>query len=66
MLKIDISILKTLPSLDKTVIMQIEPLAPLSMVCELPGSYYKNSKNTYKKNAMRTYRKSYWVAHRFI
>ena len=32
MLKIDISILKTLPSLDKTVIMQIEPLALLSMV----------------------------------
>ena len=49
MLKIDISILKTLPSLDKTVIMQIEPLAPLSMVCELPGSYYKTVKTPTKK-----------------
>lgn len=47
--KLDISILMGLPELNKTVILEIEPLAPLSMVSELPGSYYKTLKVPDKK-----------------
>jgi CRISPR-associated protein Cas5 len=39
--EIDISILFGKPDLDKTAIMWIEPLAPLSMVVSMPGSYYR-------------------------
>jgi CRISPR-associated protein Cas5 len=41
---IDISILKKNPVLNTKVILEIEPLTPLSMVSELPGSYYKTLK----------------------
>lgn len=37
----NISILSKEPILDKTAILTITPLAPLSMVAEMPGSYYK-------------------------
>lgn len=38
---IKLSILKRIPQLDTHVIMEIRPLAPLSMVSEMPGSFYK-------------------------
>lgn len=41
MKNIDISILKEKPSLDMKVQLIIEPLAPLSMVSDMPGAYYK-------------------------
>lgn len=47
--EIEISILQKTPSLDTKVFMVIEPLAPLSMVSELPGSYYKTRKIPDKK-----------------
>ncbi len=47
--KIEISILKKIPDLNTSVILEIEPLAPLSMVSELPGSYYKTLKSPDKK-----------------
>lgn len=46
---IDISILQNEPCLDCNVILEIQPLAPLSMVSELPGSYYKSLKIPNKK-----------------
>ena len=46
---IDITILKKEPLLDIQAILIIEPLAPLSMVSDLPGSYYKSSKIPSKK-----------------
>lgn len=49
MKNIDISILKEKPSLDMKVQLTIEPLAPLSMVAELPGSYYKSLMHPSKK-----------------
>lgn len=47
--EIDISILKKIPELNTSIILEIEPLAPLSMVSELPGSYYKTLKAPDKK-----------------
>lgn len=38
---IDISILKSVPNLNSHAILEIRPLAPLSMVSDVPGSYYK-------------------------
>lgn len=38
---IDLSILKQVPILETLVRMEIRPLAPLSMVSEMPGSFYK-------------------------
>lgn len=49
MQNLDLSILEKIPKLDLKVILEIEPLAPLSMVSELPGSYYKTLKNPNKK-----------------
>lgn len=49
MKNIDISILKEEPSLDMKAQLIIEPLAPLSMVSDLPGSYYKSRKAPSKK-----------------
>ena len=49
MLNLNISILQKQPQLDCTVILEIQPLAPLSMVSELPGSYYKSVKMPDKK-----------------
>src|ERR1035437_7588564 len=40
--KIDISIIFKKPDLDKSAILWIEPLAPLSMVVSMPGSYYRS------------------------
>lgn len=40
-MKIDLSILKRLPRLDVNAQLIIRPLAPLSMVSEIPGSFYK-------------------------
>jgi len=37
----DVNILENKPDLNKTVKFIIEPLAPLSMVSDLPGTYYK-------------------------
>ena len=39
---LDISFLFERPDLDQKAILTIEPLAPLSMVSSLPGSYYKS------------------------
>jgi CRISPR-associated protein Cas5 len=47
--EIDISILWGKPMLNSTVLLEIQPLAPLSMVSELPGSYYKTLKMPDKK-----------------
>ena len=46
---IDISILSKEPKLDVKARLTIQPLAPLSMVSELPGSYYKSLKIPSKK-----------------
>ncbi len=40
-MEIDLSILKRLPQLDVKAQLTIRPLAPLSMVSEMPGSFYK-------------------------
>jgi len=40
-MSIDIGFLFEEPKLDKTVLLTIQPLAPLSMVNSMPGSYYK-------------------------
>ena len=42
---LDLSILEKIPEPNLKVILEIEPLAPLSMVSELPGSYYKTLKS---------------------
>lgn len=47
--KIDLSILRKMPELDKRVVLAVRPLAPLSMVDELPGSFYKTLKHPSKK-----------------
>lgn len=49
MKEIDISILSREPNNTKEVTLIIEPLAPLSMVTDLPGSYYKSQKVPSKK-----------------
>ena len=46
---IDLSILRKLPELQKQAVLTIRPLAPLSMVSELPGSFYKTMKYPSKK-----------------
>ena len=46
---IDISFLKQVPSLTTEAILEIRPLAPLSMVSDMPGSYYKTLKKPDKK-----------------
>lgn len=46
---IDLSILKKLPELQTQAVLAIRPLAPLSMVSELPGSFYKTLKYPSKK-----------------
>lgn len=46
---LDLSILEKVPEPNLKVILEIEPLAPLSMVSELPGSYYKTLKSPDKK-----------------
>lgn len=46
---IDLSILKKLPELQTQAVLEIRPLAPLSMVSELPGSFYKTMKYPSKK-----------------
>lgn len=46
---LDLSILRKIPELNLKVVLEIEPLAPLSMVSELPGSYYKTLKIPDKK-----------------
>ncbi len=46
---INLELLKREPTLDKRVTLVIEPLAPLSMVNDLPGSFYKALKSPTKK-----------------
>ena len=46
---IDLSILRKLPELKTQAVLAIRPLAPLSMVSELPGSFYKTLKYPSKK-----------------
>lgn len=46
---IDLSILKKLPELKAQAVLSIRPLAPLSMVSELSGSFYKTMKYPSKK-----------------
>ena len=46
---IDLSILKKLPEVKTQAVLSIRPLAPLSMVSELPGSFYKTMKYPSKK-----------------
>lgn len=41
---LDINILRKPPELTKEIVLEIQPLAPLSMVSDLPGSYYKTLK----------------------
>lgn len=49
-MKTDLSILFQKPEKDKQVILTIEPLAPLSIVSTLPGSYYKSLDKPTKAN----------------
>jgi len=49
MKNLDLSILAKIPEPNLDVLLEIEPLAPLSMVSELPGSYYKTLKSPDKK-----------------
>lgn len=49
MKQLDLSILQKNPQLSISAILEIEPLAPLSMVSELPGSYYNTLKVPDKK-----------------
>lgn len=46
---VDLTLLEKVPELNKSVILEIQPLAPLSMVDELPGSFYKTMKSPSKK-----------------
>lgn len=46
---IDLSILQKEPKLDSRAKLIIEPLAPLSMVSDLPGSFYKSLRSPNKK-----------------
>jgi CRISPR-associated protein Cas5 len=49
-MKTDLSVLFKKPDKDKEVILTIEPLAPLSIVSTLPGSYYKSLDKPTKMN----------------
>lgn len=49
-MKLDLSILFENPELDKSAVLTIEPLAPLSIVSTLPGSYYKSQDAPTKYN----------------
>jgi CRISPR-associated protein Cas5 len=49
-MKLDLSILFEKPERDKSVMLTIEPLAPLSIVSTLPGSYYKSLDKPTKAN----------------
>ncbi|MEN6453202.1 MAG: type I-PGING CRISPR-associated protein Cas5p [Prolixibacteraceae bacterium] len=49
MQNLDLTILEKIPEPTLKAILEIEPLAPLSMVSELPGSYYKSLKSPDKK-----------------
>jgi CRISPR-associated protein Cas5 len=49
-MKLDLSILFEKPEKDKQVLLTIEPLAPLSIVSTLPGSYYKSLDKPTKAN----------------
>ena len=46
---ISLSFLKEKPTIDAKAIVSIRPLAPLSMVSDMPGSYYKTLKKPDKK-----------------
>lgn len=47
--EIDLTILKKIPDLNKSITLEIRPLAPLSMVSEIPGAFYKTLKCPSKK-----------------
>ena len=49
-MKLDLSILFENPLKDKKALLTIEPLAPLSIVSTLPGSYYKSLNKPTKAN----------------
>jgi len=49
-MKTDLSLLFQKPEIDKQAILTIEPLAPLSIVSTLPGSYYKSLDKPTKAN----------------
>lgn len=49
MKEVDLSILQKIPELDAKAKLTIEPLAPLSMVSDLPGSFYKALNSPNKK-----------------
>lgn len=49
-MKVDLSILFNKPDKDKKALLNIEPLAPLSIVSTLPGSYYKSLDKPTKAN----------------
>ena len=49
-LHVDLSILSKEPTRERQVILTIEPLAPLSIVSTLPGSYYKSLDKPTKAN----------------
>jgi len=46
---IDLTILTKKPELTEKIMVEIDPLAPLSMVSDLPGSFYKSLKSPSKK-----------------
>ena len=46
---LDLSILQKIPDPNLEVMLEIEPLAPLSMVTEMTGSDYKTQKRQDKK-----------------
>lgn len=46
---IDLSLLNNVPELNSDIVLEIRPLAPLSMVSEFPGSFYKTLQYPSKK-----------------
>lgn len=48
-MNIDISLLKEKPELTEKVLLRITPLAPLSMVAEMPGTFYKTMRRPDKR-----------------
>jgi CRISPR-associated protein Cas5 len=47
-MKIDLNYLLEKPDMAKTILLTINPLAPLSMVSSMPGSYYKTERSPNK------------------
>lgn len=61
--KINLAVLQKIPHKIVKTKLVVEPLAPLSMVSEMPGSFYKTLNVPSKKNDLWTNRKCSRVAY---